>query len=142
MFTDKDKGMVIIMFIKWFLGSACKASDVKPSRVYPMVFSIHQIEIEALLDWMRHHNCSYMKHSTAKEVIKGYTNKEIIENDLVSMALEQFGNDGSKKESDISIIVIPSVMGTRYKVRCKCGEEFEPLAFPAIKEYNVLSNRN
>lgn len=130
------------MFIKWFLGSTNKTNEVKPSRIYPMVFSIRQSEIEALLDWMRSHNCPYMEHSTAKEVIKGYTNKEIIENGLVSMALEQFGNDGSKKESDISIIVIPSVMGTKYKIRCKCGEEFEPLAFSIIKERHAFINGN
>ncbi|NLC68607.1 MAG: hypothetical protein GX754_07470 [Clostridiaceae bacterium] len=122
------------MFIKWFLGAINKSGESKNLKVYPMVFSIRQDEIEDLLDWIRYHKCSYMEHSSAKEIIKGYTNKEIIENGLVSMALEQFGNDGSKKESNISIILIPSVMGTRYKIRCKCGEEFEPISIPAIRE--------
>lgn len=130
------------MFIKWFLGSTSKTNRVNSNKFYPMVFSICQAEIEALLDWMRSHNCPYMKHSTAKEVIKGYTNKEIIENGLVSMALEQFGNDGSKQESNISIIVIPSVMGTKYKIRCRCGEEFEPLAFPVMKKYGIIYSKS
>lgn len=123
------------MFIKWFLGAINKSDESKTMKVYPMVFSIHQNEIEELLDWVRYHKCPYMKHSSAKEIIKGYTNKEIIENGLVSMALEQFGNDGSKRDSNISIIVIPSVIGTKYKIRCKCGEEFEPLAVPVVKEH-------
>lgn len=95
-------------------------------KIYPIVFSIKEREIEAFLEWMREHDCAYMRFNRTKEILKGYTNEEIIMNGLVSMAFEQYGNDGSKVEADISFILNPSVLGTKYKLQCKCGEEFEP----------------
>lgn len=115
------------MIINWLLGK--NSSNVKSGedKVYPMVFSICEDEVRSFLEWMRKHECMYMINSRTREIINGYTDEELISNRLVSMAFEQYGNDGSKKESDISIVLTPSVLGTKYKLVCRCGEEFEPL---------------
>jgi len=114
------------MFINWLIGIIGKDKPIESSKVYPMVFSIHEGEIEEFLNWMRVHNCHYVKNCKTKDLLNQYSNEEIIKNGFVSMAFEQYGNDGTKSEGDISIILSPSVLGTNYKLRCRCGEEFEP----------------
>jgi len=114
------------MFINWLIGEIGRKRQTKSDKMYPVVFSIREDEVNTILDWMKNHNCCYAQNNTAREILNGYTNNEIINNGFLSMAFEQYGNDGSKNESDISIVLIPSVMGTRYKVVCRCGEEFEP----------------
>lgn len=115
------------MFVRWSLEKTSTIRKFDAPKIYPMVFSIHEDEVNKFLDWMREHDCEYSSKNKTRDILKGYTNEEIIKNGLVSMVFEQYGNDGSKCEGFISIILMPSVLGTKYILRCKCGEEFEPI---------------
>ncbi|MCX8129055.1 MAG: hypothetical protein N3I35_03025 [Clostridia bacterium] len=121
------------MFIRWLIGALGKSNNVDMLKAYPMVFSIHEYEIRSFLDWMRNHECEYSENNQTRIILNSYTNDEIIENGLVSMVFEQYGNDGHKFESNISLILEPSTFGTNYKIKCKCCEEFRPGKSIALK---------
>lgn len=115
-----------IVFINWVIGTLSKKGWVDTDMIYPMVFSIHENEIYAFLHWMRHHQCPYTKDNAARRIFKRYCDNEILENRLVSLIFEQFGSSRSKPEGSISIELTPSSTGTSYRLKCKCGDNFEP----------------
>lgn len=113
------------MLISWFVGDTDSTESSCSSSVYPMVFPMKKDEINAMLDWIRNHRCLYSQENSARDILEGYTNNEIINNGLLGMLLEQYGNDGSREEGHLSIVMQPSVCGIKYMLKCKCGMEFQ-----------------
>lgn len=112
------------MYISWLIGDVSSKDRSSATTVYPVVFPMQKDEINALLDWIRSHRCFYSEENSAREILEGYTNDEIMDNGLLGMLLEQYGNDGNSEEGNISVIMQPSVHGIKYTFKCKCGDTF------------------
>ncbi|MGI6778530.1 MAG: hypothetical protein ACOX7R_11145 [Acetivibrionales bacterium] len=121
------------MFINWIIGLLSKRKTTHESELYPMVFSIHQSEIDEFINWMRNHSCNYTKNSHVKKLLSEYTNQEIIANGLVSAVFEEYGDETHSKGNAFSITLFPTAFGTEYKLNCSCGEVFEPSYSKEIK---------
>jgi len=94
--------------------------------VYPIVIKMDENDIIACLEWLRIHDCIYSRCNTARHILNGYTNNEIITNGLLSELLEQYGSNGSLTGTNISLVLSPSIYGTSYKIFCRCGCAFIP----------------
>jgi len=113
------------MFINWVIGMLAKRKTMQASKLYPIVFSIHEGEIEEFLNWMRNHSCPFTRNSRVKKLLEEYTNHEIIANGLVSTAFEEYGDEMNNKGKAFSITLLPTALGTEYRLNCSCGEVFE-----------------